>query len=369
MALGTGRLKTAIVAAAACALLAARAQAAPVPLLVGAVEDSVKNADPAVAMAKIDLARLAGFNAIRVTVRWSPGAAELEEGERLELESAATAAQLSGIRLFLSVYPATGRVTPLTPAARAEFVSFAVSIARRLPAITDFVIGNEPNLDTFWRPQFSWRGTDAAAPTYFNLLAETYDALKAVSPAITVIGGALAPRGQDNPRGKRKTHSPTSFIRNLGRAYRRSGRDRPIMDMLSFHPYQEKSRFPPTFRHPRTQRIIALADYTKLVAVLAEAFDGTAQPGRELPVLYDEFGVQSEIPAQKAGQYRNRRSPLARDAVPEARQAAYYRQALELAACQRTVVGLLFFHLSDEDDLGAWQSGLHYTDDTPKSSL
>jgi hypothetical protein len=55
--------------------------------------------------------------------------------------------------------------------------------------------------------------------------------------------------------------------------------------------------------------------------------------------------------------------------VPESVQARTYREALMLATCQPTVVGLLFFHVSDEPDLAAWQSGLFYADDTPKSSL
>jgi hypothetical protein len=33
------------------------------------------------------------------------------------------------------------------------------------------------------------------------------------------------------------------------------------------------------------------------------------------------------------------------------------------------VVGLLFFHVSDESDLDRWQSGVYYADDTPKSDL
>jgi hypothetical protein len=67
--------------------------------------------------------------------------------------------------------------------------------------------------------------------------------------------------------------------------------------------------------------------------------------------------------------YANAAAPAALDAVPEATQAAYYRIALRLAACQPNVIGLLFFHVSDEDDLAAWQSGLYYADDTPKTSL
>jgi hypothetical protein len=356
--------------AIACALGAAPSAAGEGrPLLVGAAEDAVKQATLDGAVAKANLARLAGLNALRITARWSPGRTAVEGGELVALRNAAAAARLTAIRLFVAVYPETGLVTPLTPQARAQFVSYAVSAARALPGVTDFVIGNEPNLDTFWRPQFSWRGTDAAAPTYFNLLAETYDALKAHDPAITVIGGTLAPRGHDRPHAKRKTHSPATFIRHLGEALRRSGRSRPIMDVFSFHPYLERSSLPPSFRHPITPRVIALADYDRLVALLGEAFDGTVQAGSTLPVLYDEFGVQSRIPEEKARHYSNHRTPAAKDAVSEARQAAYYRHALELAACQPTVTGLLFFHVTDEEDLGRWQSGLYYADDTPKASL
>ena len=39
------------------------------------------------------------------------------------------------------------------------------------------MIGNEPNLNLFWRPQFGPRGVDSAARTYELLLARTYDAL------------------------------------------------------------------------------------------------------------------------------------------------------------------------------------------------
>ena len=55
--------------------------------------------------------------------------------------------------------------------------------------------------------------------------------------------------------------------------------------------------------------------------------------------------------------------------MSEATQADYYRQALTLAYCQPNVVGLLVFHVSDEANGNAWQSGLFYADDTPKASL
>ena len=61
-------------------------------------------------------------------------------------------------------------------------------------------------------------------PPYLALLAESYDALKAVSEEVNVIGGSLSARGSDDPAAARQTHSPTTFIRDLGAAYRASGR-------------------------------------------------------------------------------------------------------------------------------------------------
>jgi hypothetical protein len=183
-----------------------------------------------------------------------------------------------------------------------------------------------------------------------------------------VIGGSLAPRGSDNPRLARQTHSPTRFILELGAAYRRSHRTRPVMDWFSIHPYLDRSSRPPTFTHPRSTTI-SIADYDKLVGLLGRAFDGTNQRGSTLPILYDEFGVQTSAPVDKRQLYANQEVPVARDAVPEATQGRYYRQAIQLAACQKNVVGLVFFHVSDEADLDRWQSGVYYADDSPKSDL
>jgi hypothetical protein len=111
---------------------------------------------------------------------------------------------------------------------------------------------------------------------------------------------------------------------------------------------------------------IGAADYGKLVALLGKAFDGTAQKGSTLPILYGEFGIESAIPAGKSGLYHGTQTA---PTVDEATQAAYYIQALKLALCQPNVIGLLNFHVVDEASLAGWQSGPFYADGTPKSSF
>jgi hypothetical protein len=347
---------------------ASAAPTKPKALLVGAAEDAAKDGGAIGADAKMSLAALAGFDTIRVTSIWHPGERAIDGGERSTLQAVADSAVLHGIRLIVSVYPFGSKTVPQYATTRAQFAAYAASIPRLVPSIRYVIVGNEPNLNRFWMPQFTKTGLDAAASSYLGLLAQTYDAIKTAAPGTVVIGGSLAPRGSDNPQLLRPTHSPTRFILDLGAAYRRSHRTRPVMDWFSIHPYLEHSRVPPSVAHPRTTTI-SVADYDKLVGLLGRAFDGTHQRGSTLPILYDEFGVQTSAPTDKRQLYANQDLPSADDAVDEGTQGRYYRQALQLAACQKNVVGLLFFHVSDEADLDRWQSGVYYADDTPKSDL
>jgi hypothetical protein len=338
------------------------------PLLVGVAEDAVKNPDPKTAQQLVDTVRDAGFDALVVSQTWLRGQTTPAPFDLALLRTTAQAARKDGLRLFLVVGHGLSGGTPRTPAARAQFARFAAATARAVPQIRDFVIGNEPNLNTFWLPQFDARGRDLAAAQYLDLLARTYDALKAVSPKLDVIGGALAPRGSDNPKLPRPTHSPTAFIRDLGADYRASGRTRPIMDGFAIHPYMNGSKIPPTGTHPDSTTI-TIADYDKLAGLLRDAFRETAQPGASLPIYYTEFGVQTQIPPRDARGYLHLRSAFALDAVPASVQANYYRQALRLAACQPRVRALFIFHVWDEPDLHGWQSGLYYVNGAPKPSL
>ena len=138
------------------------------------------------------------------------------------------------------------------------------------------------------------------------------------------------------------------------------------MDGFAFHPYGESSSTPPDFAHPRSTSI-GLADYDKLVALLGAAFDGTAQVGSRIPIVYDEYGIDSLVPARKSSLYHGI-EPATTHPVPEAVQAERYSQAMLMAACQPTVRGFLIFHVTDEPDYNRWQSGLYYPDGAPKTS-
>ncbi len=330
------------------------------PLIVGAVDDAAKWVpDPALAMAQ---AEEAGFQVIVLSAIWSPQATPARDLP--PLRQAVRAAVQHHIEPVVAVYQLSSS-TPTTAPERAAFAEYTAALSRALPSVHRVIVGNEPNLNLFWQPQFGTDGSDAAAGSYEALLAATYDALKRLRAPPEVIGGGLAPRGGDDAMASRQTHSPTAFIRDLGAAYRASGRTRPLMDAFSIHVYGESPRIPPSFAHPRTTSI-GIADYEKLVALLGAAFDGTAQAGSDLPIVYGEYGVETRVPADKASLYTGQEVV---PAVSAATQAVFYRQAIELARRQPTVRMLLFFHVDDETRLAGLQSGVRYADGTPKPSL
>jgi hypothetical protein len=303
--------------------------------------------------------REAGFRAVGITSQWQPG---LQAPPPEEVAAIRGVIDRAGdARIFVAVYHPGSATTPLTEGDRADFAAYAAALMRDAPEIQDLIVGNEPNLNRFWMPQFDAEGGDVAAPAYLALLVEVGEAVKRSTPDVRIWGGALAPRGIDRPGTGRDTHSPTTFIRDLGEAYRASGLTEPPLDGFAHHPYPASSSAPPDEpTHPDSTTIL-LADYEeKLRPLLDEAF------GPGLPVLYSELGFETAIPAEKASLYEG---VEVADPFDEQTQADYSRRAIELAACQENVEALLLFHSHDEPALAGFQSGVYYVDGTPKESL
>src|SRR4029077_2531175 len=122
---------------------------------------------------------------------------ELSADDQTVLENVATAAKLANVTVVTSVMNPGSRTTPLHPADQADFAAYAAALVTTVPALRIVIVGNEPNLNRYWLPQFNDDGSDAAAAAYESLLALTYDAVKAQDPDVTVLGGAVSPRGGD----------------------------------------------------------------------------------------------------------------------------------------------------------------------------
>ena len=362
----------------ACALAGA---AHPAPgLLVGVADDTLKWTDRQQAQRALAYAQDLGMRAVRVTVPWRPGETRLGADDRRPVDRMILATWGGGLRAVLAVYGGPDDA-PQTDAERSDYCAFAASLLRRYPGVNDVVIWNEPNASRFWRPQFDGNGASAAPAAYEALLARCWDALHAVRASANVIA-ASAPRGNDKPESGSSSHSPVNFYSKLGEAYRASGRSRPILDTAGHNPYPAANTERPWVRHT-SSKAIGEGDYEKLMGVLGEAFGGTGQPvpgeGR-VSIWYMEQGFQTEVDQAKARFYRGTetdRRPLpawlgrtlaAAVDGPAPDQATQLTDALNVAYCQPAVAAFFNFELADEPSLGGWQSGLLWTDHTPKPS-
>jgi hypothetical protein len=315
-----------------------------------------------------------GLKVNRVSINWD-ASTPLTIPSEAELAGWMPQALATNTRILFAVAPLKARALSESPAARAQFTAFVRKLAERFPQVTDYVIGNEPNQTLFWLPQFSPERKPVAAAAYLPVLADAYDALKAVNPAITVAGVGLSPRGNDLPNAKSNiSRSPVRFLRDLGVAYRASRRTKPIMDELAFHPYPARNNDAPDVGYGWPNA--GLPNLARLKQAAWDAFHGTAQPtpaetGKPslapLKLDLDEVGWQVQIPLELAGFYFGAESP---GLVPidEQTQADYYRETIGMAACDPSVRLLSFFHLSDEFDLDRWQSGLLRADGSRRPS-
>jgi hypothetical protein len=345
-------------AAAAVAALACAAGASAGPrLIVGVDDDWLKwVASPERIVRHYDDLNI---GALRVTLRWQPGEYSLDYVSRLQLRRVVNSAP-GTVRVVLAVYGSAADA-PVTAWGRSEYCSFVADALRLAPFVEDVVIWNEANSPRFWRPQ---RG---AAVAYSALLADCYDQLHALRKRINIIS-STAPHDD-----------PGRFIAALGAAYRASGRDDRIFDSFGHNAYPNTNSESPLAVHAGSKSIDQ-GDYRTLMARLAQAFGGTAQPvpgAANVRIWYLEDGFETAVPAEKRARYTGReitRSVIdAAPAPPGAGrsvrdQAAQLRDAIELAYCQPAVGAFFNFQLADEHRLSGWQSGVLWADWTRKPS-
>jgi hypothetical protein len=311
-----------------------------------------------------------GMRENRVSISWDPADPTTIQRQSA-LEQYVALATLRGVRVIFGVSPATARAITANRSAPGQFAAFLQHLARTFPTVKDYVIGNEPNQPRFWQPQFNRRGQPVSPAAYYQLLALSYDALKAVDASITVIGLGLSPRGNDQPRARDNVSiSPVRFLSGLGKAYRRSRRTKPIMDELAYHPYPDRDTDSLTkgYRWPNA----GVTNLDRIKQAVWDAFRGTRQPtfgeGRSrgrLTFRLDELGWQVGIVPASAGAYHGRESVRTTN---EAKQAAIYQQAIRYLACDASVRSVLFFLLRDEPDLERWQAGLVRADASARPS-
>jgi hypothetical protein len=276
------------------------------------------------------------------------------------LERAAPVAQAAGVRIILVLYSLKG--SQHDPFQFCDWAKQVVTTVNQW-GIHDFVVGNEVNTRLYWSPQKDAKGKDVAAPAYLQLLAHCYDMIHETDPEANVIGMGLSPRASTN-----QSNEPLVFLRDVGKAYRASGRTTPIMDQLSVHPYPNPGNPTdgPGVGYDNPNRF-GVPNLDRVKQAVYDAFNGTGQPTtlNGLTMIIDEIGWQTDT--TKYAGYVNSENV---NVVTEQQQANDIRLvATKYFACDPSVVGVELFLLVDEKYRngrneantyvgGGWQSGL-----------
>lgn len=230
----------------------------------------------------------------------------------------------------------------------AELGKFATALATRysgtfdgLPPVQMISSWIEPNISRYLRPQWTGRNNKPAGARRFRKMHNAvYDAVKAVSPAITVFTAGTAPFG-DDPGGKRIR--PMDFWRDVmcmkpnlkpqRKCVGKAGRIR--FDVLSHHPIgiNIRGRPLPPDRVVGHKDEIVVANINRLFKLLraAERRNQLGTPGRH-ELWTDELWWQTKP---------HRRG------VSQKKQAAFMAEALYLLWKQR-VEGAVFLRLVDQ---------------------
>ena len=205
-------------------------------------------------------------------------------------------------------------------------------------------------------------------PAYLQLLARTYDALKAVDPDAPRLGRRARAARRRPARG----HPPDVLADRVPPGARRrvprerahaAGDGRPRVPSVPGQLVAEPGLPAPALDDDRPR-----ATTTSSSRCSARRSTGRPSSGSSLPILYDEFGIESVVPDGKKSLYTGT-EPTTTRPVDERQQAAAYDLGLRLAFCQPTVAGILLFHSHDETALLSWQSGVYYADGNAEGEL
>jgi hypothetical protein len=149
------------------------------------------------------------------------------------------------------------------------------------------------------------------------------------------------------------------------------------MDGFDFHPYPVPQT-QPFAQGYADQKEASVTNLVRIYQAFYDAFSGTPQKtigqqaGGGVPISLNETGVQtgsggklgytgSEVSSNAAG-------GVVGSYASQDFQSSWYRQMLNLLACDPNVAFDNIFHQIDESSLEGWQSGLYFADESAKKA-
>ena len=218
------------------------------------------------------------------------------------------------------------------PTSKYSLAAFAAAVAKRYPWLRLWEIWNEPNLQSFLKP-------DSPRLYVQRLLNPAYVELHALNPSNRVAGGATSPRSTSSGL------SPVTFMRGMKAA-------RARLDAYSHHPYPvTRGETPSRFARGVCRfctGVLSLAHLDQLIREVKRDFG----PKR---IWLTEYGYETNPPDPNG--------------VSWALQSQYLAEAAQRAAAAPYVDMLVQFMLQDEARPNGWQSGLISSTGFPKPAF
>jgi Cellulase (glycosyl hydrolase family 5) len=302
-------------------------------------------------------AQKAGASVIHVTADWSQIAATKPANPAngddpayviADLDALVEKAPRYGLQVMINISGApkwaNGNQSPNHPPTQlSDLTTFAHMLARRYNGynghgyVGRWSVWNEPNLGLFLTPQFSGNKIVSVA-TYAKIYLAAYSGIKSGDPNALVAVGETSNRGRNKPlAGEPDSVAPATFAHMLATLY-----PHLPFDAWATHPYPTDPFLGPTEKvaYPN----VTMTRITQFGASLQQWFH------RRVPIWITEYGEQTK-PQYPAG-------------VTYAQQAAYAKQALQLAAASPYVEMFVWFTIRDSP--ATWQSGLFTSNGTKK---
>ncbi|MDQ1181962.1 hypothetical protein QE397_003417 [Rhodococcus sp. SORGH_AS 301] len=212
----------------------------------------------------------AGFEAVRVTVRWSSVEPVRGEFDWERVDATIHAARERGLAVLGVVtwapswavppdYRATAHPAPSDPAMFAQFASLAAERFRG--SVQAWEVWNEPNISAAFGPNVD-------PEKYCRILTATHDAIERADPDATVVAGGLSPAVDST-----STLAPATFVRALYLCAAGS------FDAIAMHPYSTPELLSATTASG------SAADIAAVRAVMVENGDDDAR------IWFTEFGA------------------------------------------------------------------------------
>jgi hypothetical protein len=313
-------------------------------------------------LTRIDRSAQDGSTIVRLLVQWNLVAPQrpaspsnpFDPAYRLDdVDEAVRAAQEMGQEAMLTIsgtpgWANGGKKPNVMPSRLSDLTAFARAVANRYsgrhdgyPFVRFWSVWNEPNLQLFLTPQFNARGQSVAPANYAKIYAAAYAGIKSGNNLAQVAIGETSARGTDKATGLRPTHSPGKFAELVAKA-----NPRLKFDAWAHHPYPSVPSLKPSQRVKWPN--VSLTSMPRFNQSLKQWFRRSS-----VPMWITEYGHETR-PQDQFG-------------VPYATQAAYIRQAINIAKGYPFVQMFIWFVYQD-DQGQPWDSGLYTRTGQPKGS-